>query len=389
MWCGELGSADARESVWIAWHVFVLTRSPFDLGLVGLMVFLPSFLFVLISGFIADRFNRRSTPVGGRCCELACALGFLGLISARVGNVWAYLGIVFILGTARALAGPAQRSILPNIVAPQRFMQAQATYSTARQFSVVGGPALGGALIAVSATAAFATAAGFALVAVASFSLLRLPQAVRALEGRSWSTILAGFRYIRTQPVVLGAISLDLFAVLLGGAVALLPVYAREILKAGATGLGILRAAPGVGAVAMAIVVAHWPLRRRAGEIMLWCVLGFGIFTIVFGVSHNMTLSLAALVIAGACDMISIIVRQTMVQLATPDRMRGRVSAVNMLFVGASNELGQFESGITAQWFGTVPAVILGGTVTLTIAAVWGAFFPALRNADLIAQEPV
>ena len=387
MWCGELGSQ--IQSISIAWHVFVLTRSPFDLGLVGLMVFLPSFLFVLISGFIADRFNRRSITVGGRCCELACALGFLGLISARVGNVWAYLGIVFILGTARALAGPAQRSILPNIVAPQRFMQAQATYSTARQFSVVGGPALGGALIAVSATAAFATAAGFALVAVASFSLLRLPQAVRALEGRSWSTILAGFRYIRTQPVVLGAISLDLFAVLFGGSVALLPVYADAILRVGPLGLGILRGAPAIGAAIVASVIARRPIRHGVGRKLFVAVTGFGAMTIVFGISKILWVSLAALVAMGAFDIVSVVIRSSLVQLNTPDAMRGRVSAFEGVFITASNELGGFESGTVAALIGTIPSVVVGGAVTLTIAAVWGAFFPALRNADLIAQEPV
>jgi hypothetical protein len=192
--------------------------------------------------------------------------------------------------------------------------------------------------------------------------------------------VLEGFRYIWRHQLILGAISLDLFAVLLGGAVALLPVYAREVLKVGAWGLGILRSAPGVGAVAMAIVVAHRPLTRRAGVTMLWCVFGFGFFTVVFGLSRNLALSLAALALAGACDMVSVIVRQTMIQLSTPDEMRGRVSAVNMVFVGASNEVGQFESGITAQWFGAVPAVVLGGLGTIAVVALWARLFPALRR---------
>jgi hypothetical protein len=192
--------------------------------------------------------------------------------------------------------------------------------------------------------------------------------------------VLEGFRYIWRNKLVLGAISLDLFAVLLGGAVALLPVYAREILKVGAAGLGVLRSAPGVGAVVMAIVVAHRPFTRRAGVTMLWCVFGFGLFTVVFGLSRNLALSLAALALAGACDMVSVIVRQTMIQLSTPDEMRGRVSAVNMVFVGASNEVGQFESGITAQWFGAVPAVVLGGLGTIAVVALWARLFPALRR---------
>jgi MFS family permease len=199
--------------------------------------------------------------------------------------------------------------------------------------------------------------------------------------------VFDGLRYVWLEKLILGAISLDLFAVLLGGAVALLPVFARDILGAGAAALGALRSAPALGAVAMAVVVAHWPLRRRAGKIMLLCVAGFGVCTIVFGLSRNLVLSLAALVLVGAFDMVSVIVRQTMVQLATPDAMRGRVSAVNMIFIGASNEVGQFESGITAQWFGAVPSVLLGGLGTLQVVALWARLFPALRDAETIAPE--
>ena len=206
-------------------------------------------------------------------------------------------------------------------------------------------------------------------------------------EPASLSTVLAGFRYIWRQKLVLGTISLDLFAVLLGGAVALLPVYAREILNTGPWGLGILRSAPGVGAAAMAVVVAHWPLRRRAGLTMLWCVAGFGVFTILFGISRSLWLSLIALLLVGATDMVSVIIRGTLVQLATPDAMRGRVSAVNSLFIGASNELGQFESGLTAHWFGTVPAVVLGGAGTLVVIALWAWLFPELRHADQLTVD--
>jgi hypothetical protein len=214
---------------------------------------------------------------------------------------------------------------------------------------------------------------------------IRVPRAERRPVGASLETTLAGIRYIWRSKLVLGAVSLDLFAVLLGGAVALLPVYARDILKVGASGLGLLRSAPGLGAVAMAIVVAHWPLRRRAGAKMLACVFGFGAFTVVFGLSRNLAVSLAALVLLGALDMVSIIVRQTMVQLATPDDMRGRVSAVNSVFIGASNEVGQFESGITAQWFGTVPAVVLGGIGTMLIVLLWMRLFPSLQRIHDLA----
>ncbi|MGH8338219.1 MAG: MFS transporter, partial [Gammaproteobacteria bacterium] len=224
---------------------------------------------------------------------------------------------------------------------------------------------------------------GFAyLTALLLMSRIRVKPTERTHPVEPPAFGLDGLRYIWRNKLILGAISLDLFAVLLGGAVALLPVYAREILKIGATGLGILRSAPGVGAVIMAVVVAHWPLRRRAGATMLWCVFGFGILTVVFGLSCNLALSLASLVLLGACDMVSVIVRHTMIQLGTPDEMRGRVSAVNMIFIGTSNEVGQFESGITAQWFGTVPSVILGGVGTIAIVVLWAWLFPSLRRVN-------
>jgi MFS family permease len=250
------------------------------------------------------------------------------------------------------------------------------------QAATIAGPMAGGVLyglsgspIPVYASAAIAYLGGLGLV-----SAIRVRAVERPPRAASLDMVLEGLRYIWRNQLILGAISLDLFAVLLGGAVALLPVYAREILKVGAAGLGILRSAPGVGAVAMAIVVAHRPFTRRAGTAMLWCVFGFGLFTVVFGLSRNLALSLAALALAGACDMVSVIVRQTMIQLSTPDEMRGRVSAVNMVFVGASNEVGQFESGITAQWFGAVPSVVLGGLGTIAVVAIWARLFPALRR---------
>ncbi len=238
-----------------------------------------------------------------------------------------------------------------------------------------------------AAAAVYAFAAGGYLAALLLASAVRVPAVERPSADASPGMVLDGLKYIWNSKLILGTISLDLFAVLLGGAVALLPVYARDILHAGPSGLGILRSAPGVGAVITAILVAHWQLRRRAGATMLWCVFGFGISTIVFGLSRNLVLSLAALALLGACDMISVIVRHTLVQLSTPDDMRGRVSAVNMVFIGASNEVGQFESGITAQWFGTVPAVVLGGVGTLAVVAIWSALFPALRRVDKLAAS--
>jgi MFS family permease len=225
------------------------------------------------------------------------------------------------------------------------------------------------------------------LAAISLFAPVRVRTAQRPRGNASVNTVLDGFRFLWKTKLVLGAISLDLFAVLLGGAVALLPVYAREILKTGPWGLGIMRSAPGVGAILMAVAVAHWPMKKNAGTTMLWCVAGFGLFTIVFGLSRNLYLSLAALFLVGATDMVSVIVRGTMVQLATPDEMRGRVSAVNMMFIGASNEFGQFESGITAQWFGTVPAVVPGGVGTLVVVALWSWLFPELRRVRALVPS--
>jgi hypothetical protein len=268
-------------------------------------------------------------------------------------------------------------------------MQAQATFSTARQFSVIGGPSLGGALIAISSLAAFATAAAVAAVAVLSFVILRLPKTKAVSESRNWSFILAGFSFIRSQPVILGAISLDLFAVLFGGAVALLPVYADQILRVGPVGLGVLRSAPAVGAALVAALIARNSIQHGVGSKLFIAVTGFGVMTIVFGLSTVLWLSLLALIVRGAFDIVSVVIRASLVQVNTPDPMRGRVSAVEAVFITTSNELGGFEAGTVAALIGTVPSVVLGGAATLVVAALWATAFPALRNADRIAQEPV
>jgi predicted MFS family arabinose efflux permease len=277
------------------------------------------------------------------------------------------------------------------LVPREVFPTAVAWNSSVFQSATIAGPMLGGVLYGVTGSPAlvYLSAAIAYLGAFVLISSLRLAAWERPKAAPSIGIVLEGLRYIWGNKLVLGAISLDLFAVLLGGAVALLPVYAREILGAGATGLGVLRSAPGVGAVLTSIVVAHWPLRRRAGITMLWCVFGFGVFTVVFGLSRNLTLSLIMLFLIGASDTISVIVRSTMIQLGTPDEMRGRVSAVNMVFVGASNEVGQFESGITAQWFGAVPAVVLGGIGTMMIVVAWAWLFPGLRRLDRLVPQQV
>jgi MFS family permease len=377
------------QSVAVGWQIYELTHRPFDLGIVGLAQFLPGILLFLIAGHTADRVARLRIL---RTCYGAfsvCSFLLLGatLAGARLGGLTSVYPIYFILllnGTVRAFNGPASQAFLPLLVPEEHFPNAVAWGSSIFQTATIAGPMLGGVLYGITGSPApvYALAAASYLGALACMSRVRVKTEERAKTAASLAIVLEGLTYIWRNKLVLGAISLDLFAVLLGGAVALLPVYAREILNVGAFGLGVLRSAPGVGAVAMAIVVAHRPLRRRAGSAMLLCVFAFGAFTIIFGLSHSLTISLVSLVLLGASDMVSVIVRHTVIQLSTPDAMRGRVSAVNMVFIGASNEVGQFESGLTAQWFGTVPAVVIGGLGTIVIVVLWSVMFPSLRKVD-------
>jgi MFS family permease len=375
------------QSVAVGWQVYEITKRPLDLGLVGLAQFLPGILLFLLSGQAVDRFDRRKLLTlcyggFGLCSGL-----LLGIARHGVHSAYPIYAVIALVGAVRSLNGPTARAILPQLVPEQHFPNAVAWNASIFQTATILGPAIGGLLYAFShgPSAVYGTAS---LIAVASMlSTLRIkPRTTRRLRQEiSLTTVFAGFRYIWQQKLILGSISLDLFAVLLGGAVALLPVYAREILRTGPWGLGLLRSAPGVGAVAMAILLAHRPVRRRAGATMLWCVTGFGVFTILFGISHSIWLSLTALVLVGATDMVSVVIRGILVQVATPDEMRGRVNAVDMIFIGASNELGQFESGLTAHWFGTVPAVVLGGVGTLLVIAIWAWRFPELRQADQLS----
>jgi len=372
------------QSVAIGWQVYNLTHRPRDLGLVGLSQFLPGILLFLVAGHTADRFPRQRILQSCFVAFSSVSLLLLALTLRGLHSVWPIYGVLLLNGTVRAFNMPTGQAYLPQLVAGEHFPNAVAWASSIFQAALITGPMGGGLLYSLTRTPVpvYAAAGTAYLTSLLLIARTRVKAPPRPRGAASMGAVLGGLRYIWREKLILGAISLDLFAVLLGGAVALLPVYAREILKVGAPGLGILRSAPGVGAVAMAIVVAHRPLTRRAGVTMLWCVFGFGLFTVVFGLSRNLALSLAALALAGACDMVSVIVRQTMIQLATPDEMRGRVSAVNMVFVGASNEVGQFESGITAQWFGTVPAVVLGGVGTIAVVALWARLFPALRRVQ-------
>jgi len=376
------------QSVAIGWQIYEITKRPLDLGLVGLAQFSPGILLFLATGHVADTFNRRKLL-------MACYAGF-GLCStlllfyalSGLRTVLPMYAVVVLLGVVRSFNNPASRSLLPQIIPEEHLQNAVAWNSSVNQGGTILGPSLGGLIYAVAKGPAAVYTTSMLAAAGAAFlmSQINLRTKPRPREPLTLQSVLAGLRYIGKTKIILGSITLDLFAVLLGGAVALLPVFAAEVLRTGPWGLGLLRASPAIGAGSMALLLAHRPFRRRAGLTMLWCVGGFGAFTILFGISRSLVLSMAALILVGSMDMVSVVVRSTLVQLATPDEMRGRVSAVEMIFIGASNEIGQFESGITAQWFGAVPAVILGGIGTLLITALWAWNFPELRRVERLSS---
>jgi MFS family permease len=368
-------------SVAVGWQVYDLTRNPFDLGLVGLVQFLPALLLVLVTGAVADRFNRRLIMALCQVVEGACGLALLVMTATGVITVGAIFAILVTFGTARAFINPASQSLLPNLVPAEDLASAIALNSTAWQVATIVGPVAGGLLYGISAEAAYGTAFALFVIAAVLIALVRKPPQKTVLDRPSWETVIAGFRYVWRDKIVLGAISLDLFAVLLGGATALLPAYARDILEVGPWGLGLLRGAPGIGAIAVALYLSLRPVRDHAGIIMFVCVILFGLATIVFGVSKATWLSVIALALMGGFDMVSVYVRETLIQLWTPDAVRGRVNAVNMVFVGASNELGEFRAGTVAALIGVVPAVVVGGIGTMAVAALWMKLFPALRDA--------
>jgi MFS family permease len=376
------------QSVAVGWQVYEITKQPLALGLAGLAQFLPGILLFLVAGHAADRYDRRNLLVMCDVGFTACFALLLFITMRGPHTVRPIYGALILLGVFRSFSGPVSRAIFPQLVPKEHFQNAVAWSSGVYQAANILGPALGGVIYAVfrgpAAVYTFSLVAGvFASIAALQ---IKTPSKNWTPQPYSATAVFSGFRYIWKQKPILGSISLDLFAVFLGGAVALLPVYAREILKTGPWGLGLLRTAPGVGAAVMAVFLAHKPLRKRAGAIMLWCVAGFGIFTIVFGISRNIVLSFVALFLVGAMDMVSVIIRATLIQIATPDEMRGRVNAVDMVFIGASNEFGEFESGLTAHWFGTVPAVILGGIGTLAVTAICAWRFPELRKTDNLAR---
>jgi MFS family permease len=371
------------QAVAVGWQVYEITKRPLDLGFVGLAQFLPAIVLFPISGHASDRFERRKVLSTCYAGFAVCFALLLVLAHRGMHSVAAIYVVLILLGVVRSFNGTASRSILPQLVPEQDFPNAVAWNATTFQASTILGPAVGGILYAAFHGPSVVYAIAMLTAIGATVSTFRIKPEVKARprEPMTFKTVFAGLRYIWSKKLILGAISLDLFAVLLGGAVALLPVYAREILHTGPWGLGLLRTAPGVGAALMAVLLAHRPLRGRSGLTLLWAVAGFGVFTIIFGLSRSLAVSLIALLLLGASDMISVIIRATLTQLATPDEMRGRVTAVDMIFIGTSNEFGQFESGVTAQWFGTVTAVVLGGIGTLVVIAVWAWLFPELRHA--------
>lgn len=368
-------------TVAISWQVYDITRDPWDLGLIGLSQFLPALALVLVTGLVADRFNRRL--VMGICLvvEMACALAFLAFTLTHPTLVWPMFVILAVLGVARAFMAPSSDALAPNLLPREAIPHGISLNSMTWQLANITGPVAGGLLYGIAGEVAYGTAALLAASAVMLVLLIGRTAQGNRIEETTIHSLLAGFRFIKSEPVVLGAISLDLFAVLLGGATALMPVYARDILQVDELGLGLLRSAPGVGAVAMALWLSRYGIRDHAGRILFLCVAAFGLSTTVFGVSTWLPLSLLALMLMGAFDMVSVYVRETLMQLWTPDDVRGRVNAVNRVFIGASNELGEFRAGAVAARLGAVTAVVGGGIGTVAVAAAWSWMFPGLRTA--------
>ncbi|MDL2406264.1 MFS transporter [Rhizobium calliandrae] len=369
-------------SVSVGWQMYDHTGNPIYLGLIGLVQFLPSLLLILVTGTVADRYNRRMVAA---VCILVGTICAAALLFLTVSGTFAPLPVFLILavfGVERAFMTPATQSLAPNLIPPEDLANAVTWNSMSWDAAAILGPVAGGLLYGVGPSVSYSVAVLFFAAGSLLTFLIPKPQQRVAHEARSLNEILAGFRFIWSEKVVLGAVSLDLFAVLLGGAVALMPIYARDILTLGPWGLGLLRAAPSFGAIAMGLLLATYPIRHRAGICMFIGVGMFGLGTLIFGVSHTPWLSIAALAIMGASDLISVYVRETLITLWTPDHVRGRVNAVNMVFVGASNELGEFRAGTMAHYFGAVPAVVIGGIGTLAVAIIWASGFPQLRRID-------
>jgi MFS family permease len=376
--------ATQMQTVAVAWQVYEMTNNPFDLGLVGLAQFLPLITLMLVAGHVADRYDRKTIV---RISQIVDGLAMAVLAAGTAGG-WLtrdlILAMVFVFGAARAFQQPTMQTLLPAIVPASLLSRAVAASSSSNQIATIVGPAIGGVLYAINPPLVYILCAVIYFGAAILTSLIKIERTPPRREPISFETVFAGISFIRRHPVILGAITLDLFAVLLGGATALLPVFARDIFHTGPEGLGLLRLAPAIGALAISVLLARWPMHRRAGSIMFAAVASFGIATIVFGLSESFPLTMVALAVLGASDMVSVVIRQTLIQLGTPDEMRGRVSAVNSLFIGTSNQLGEFESGLTAYWFGTIPAVLIGGIGTVLVVLAGMKIFPELARIDSV-----
>ena len=380
------GFALSMAQVAVGWQVYELHGDPLDLGLVGLAEFIPLPLFALPAGHLADRLPRRSLFAASALVDLAVVAGLLVVTLSGPTSLWPFLALAFGTGVASAFGAPPARALTPTIVPPELLASAFATRSSGVQFAVIAGPALGGLLFSVEPELVYAV--GCVLIAVAFGCALAIGagRVPAGAEAPSLDSVLAGVRLVRRTPVLLGAISLDLFAVLFGGAVALLPVFAKDVLDVGPTGLGVLRSAPAVGALLAGLWLARRPIERYAGRTLLLVVAAFGVSMVVFGLSRSLWLSILALGASGAVDMASMVLRATIVPLVTPDALLGRVNAVEMVFISASNELGAFESGVAAALVGAVPAVVIGGVATVAIAVLWRRFFPELASVDRLDE---
>jgi MFS family permease len=374
------------QSVAIGWQVYQLTGSLVDLGLVGLAQFLPFLLLILPAGQLADHVDRRRIIASCMALNLLCALALLGFTLSGLRAVWPVFAVLTLFGASRAFSMPASQAILINLVPASQFPQAVAIGSSTFHVAVIVGPMLGGLLYLAGPNVVYTVVALLLATAAMLMLLTRATRQDTPREPASWRQVLDGLHFVMSRPVMLGAISLDLFAVLFGGATALLPAIAHDVLHVDATGLGLLRSATAIGAAATTALLAFRPITRHVGRWMFGGVALFGAATVVFGLSTRLWLSLAALVTMGAGDMVSVYIRHILVQSETPDAIRGRVSAVSAVFIGASNELGEFESGVTAGWFGLVPAVIVGGVATLAVTASWMRLFPSLRHMDRFPQ---
>ena len=370
------------QSVAIGWQVYQLTGSLFDLGLIGLAQFAPFLLLILIAGHAADRYNRRNIIAICLAAQLLCALALLAFTLAGLGVVWPVFAVLVLFGSARAFMMPATQAVLVNMVPTESFSKAVALSSSSFHIAVILGPVLGGLLYLAGPSVVYLAATLLLLVSVLLMRMTHAAPQATNKEPASWHTVLEGLRFVWSKPIVLGAISLDLFAVLFGGATALLPALAHDVLHTGPTGLGLLRTAPGVGAALCSVALAFYPITRRVG---LWMFGGVGLFgcaTIVLGATGSLAVAMVALFLMGMGDMVSVYIRHLLVQFETPDAIRGRVSAVNSVFIGASNELGEFESGLTAGWFGLVRAVLFGGAATVVVTLTWALGFPVLSRMD-------